>query len=319
MAVTKKSKSASQSPARKKGSIIQQGRGLSALLALQNVTREPQDSLTLSLDCITPDPDQPRKLFDEEALQELADSIRTHGLLQPLLVTPEDGKKDAYRIVAGERRFHACKKAGLTEAPVRVVRGDARTLREIALIENLQRRDLTPLETARGLKALMEDCSLTQEEAASCIGWSRSAVANKVRLLALPDFVLDLLDQGSLAEGHAKALLSLKKPEKMRALAEDCAKNRWSVQLLSQKIEYENTHTVLFVNPQPKRKPWRPAKAAKVRQQLGIGMAISSAGESNRVVLNGLTREQVTRLLTLLDRETPYLKEGALPRENPPS
>lgn len=163
MAVNRKNTAAAQTAKKSAASaksIIQSGRGLGALLAKQNVSRVPQNSEMAPLADIEPNPHQPRKLFDSATLHELAASIKVHGLLQPLIVTPAPAKSaKKYRIVAGERRFHACELAGLAEVPVRIVRGDEQLLSEIALVENLQREDLTVLEAANALKALMENTS----------------------------------------------------------------------------------------------------------------------------------------------------------------
>ena len=183
------------------------GRGLGALIDDFTSAETPSGVTVLPLQKVEPNPSQPRKNFDEEELQALADSIAAHGLLQPLAVREMDG--GYYQIIAGERRWRAARLAGLTEVPVIVIEADDRTVMELALVENLQRQDLNPMEEAEGYQSLMRDYGLTQEEAASRVGKSRPAVANALRLLALPDEVRQLVIDGTLSAGHALAVLSL--------------------------------------------------------------------------------------------------------------
>jgi len=170
----------------------------------------------LKLIDIEPNRDQPRKDFDEEILQELADSIKNYGVLQPIVV---NYKENYYEIVAGERRWRAAKMAGLKEIPAVIKNIDERKSKEIALIENVQREDLNAIEKARGLKVLMEDYNLTQEQLAENLGKSRSAIANSLRLLNLDERVIELAEQKKLTEGHCKALLGEKDPDKQYKLA----------------------------------------------------------------------------------------------------
>lgn len=163
---------------------------------------------TLRVSEIEPKPDQPRKHFDEEALQQLADSISMHGLLQPIIVRESAG--GFYQIIAGERRWRASKLAGLLEVPVIIMEADALKAAEIAIIENIQREDLNPYEEATAYQSLMDQYDLTQEQVAEKVGKSRSAVANTMRLLDLPDEVLEMLKTGDISAGHARALLALK-------------------------------------------------------------------------------------------------------------
>lgn len=166
---------------------------------------------TLRLSEIEPKPDQPRKYFDEEALEQLAESIKNHGLLQPIIVKESLG--GFYQIIAGERRWRASKLAGLVEVPVIVMEADALKAAEIAIIENVQREDLNPYEEATAYKALIDQYSLTQEQVAEKVGKSRSAIANTMRLLDLPDEVLEMLKTGDISAGHARALLAMKDKE----------------------------------------------------------------------------------------------------------
>lgn len=193
------------------------GKGLDALF-IDNATKlEGSSAELIKLSEIEPNRAQPRKAFEDEPLQQLADSIRENGLLQPLLVRPIP--EGGYQIIAGERRWRACRMAGLNEVPV-IIRDidDAKTM-ELALIENLQRENLNPIEEALGYHDLMEKYSLTQEEVSRSVGKSRSAVANTLRLLALPAQVRDFVEKGKLSSGHARALLAIEDEAEQIALA----------------------------------------------------------------------------------------------------
>lgn len=180
-------------------------KGLGALM-FENSVDDMVPTNTLPIDEIIPNKDQPRKTFDENSLQELADSIIHHGILQPLLVRPLiDG---GYQLVAGERRYRASRIAGLKEVPVVVKELTDTETMEIAIIENLQREDLNPIEEAEGLQALIDKCGFTQEEVATSVGRSRPAIANSLRLLKLPEDVRTLTKEGVLSAGHARALLA---------------------------------------------------------------------------------------------------------------
>lgn len=206
----------------KKGGL---GKGLDALF----MDNETADSgvMTLRLSEIEPNRDQPRKIFNEQALNELADSIREHGILQPLLVRPL--ATGNYQLVAGERRWRASRMAGLTEVPVVIREMDEVQAMEIALIENLQREDLNAIEEAQGYRQLLERYSMTQEQIAKRVGKSRPAVANALRLLNLPDAVLEMVETGEVSPGHARALLSFDDPEQILEIAQKIKKGRYSV------------------------------------------------------------------------------------------
>ena len=195
--------------ARGKGGL---GRGLDSLFEDAAPVFESGAKVdTLPLREIEPDPEQPRKTFDEQALGELAASIAEHGLLQPIAVRPRP--RGGYSIVAGERRWRACRMAGLNDVPVVIKEVSDEQAMELALVENLQREDLGPVEEATGIRELMTRCGLTQEQAAQKLGKSRSALANSLRLLNLPENVLELLKSGFINIGHAKVILSLPTPE----------------------------------------------------------------------------------------------------------
>ena len=193
----------------KKGGL---GKGLSAIF-MENESEDQNSTVTLKISEIEPNKDQPRTDFDDKALSELAESIALHGVLQPLLVRPL--VYGGYQIVAGERRYRASRMAGLTEVPVVIRELDDKETMELALIENLQRENLTPIEEAKGYKTLMDTYGFTQEQVSSSVGKSRSAVANSLRLLNLPEKIIDLISQGKISGGHARALLSLENKEEM--------------------------------------------------------------------------------------------------------
>ena len=198
------------------------GRGLGALLGdFTEATPEDSALKMLPLHRVEPNPEQPRQDFDEEELAALADSIRIHGVIQPLTVR-ETGE-GYYQIIAGERRWRACRMAGLSEVPAVVVQADDRKAKELALIENLQRQDLNSVEEALGYQSLMDEFGLTQEETAQRVGKSRSAVANSLRLLGLEEKVLEMLRTGAITAGHAKAILMLKSEKKQLEAAQKIA------------------------------------------------------------------------------------------------
>lgn len=204
------------------------GRGLDALFA-DNAVEESAatNNVKLKIMEIEPNREQPRKTFDEAALGELAQSIASHGVIQPILVTPlTDG---GYQLVAGERRWRAARMAGLTEVPVVIKELSKEQTIEIAMVENLQREDLNPLEEALGYKYMMENLSITQDQAAQKVGKSRPAVANALRLLNLPLYVQDLVEARQISTGHARALLAFEEPEAMVEAAKLIVKQGLSV------------------------------------------------------------------------------------------
>ena len=204
------------------------GRGLESLFEDAAPSFESDTRIeTLPLREIEPDPGQPRKTFDDETLAELSASIAEHGLLQPIAVRPKPS--GGYLIVAGERRWRASRMAGLTEVPVIVKDVTDEQAMELALVENLQREDLDPVEEAAGIRELMTRCDLTQQQAARKLGKSRSALANSLRLLSLPETVLELLKSGFITIGHAKVVLGLPTPELQEEAAQMIADNQLNV------------------------------------------------------------------------------------------
>ncbi|MBQ8003884.1 MAG: ParB/RepB/Spo0J family partition protein [Oscillospiraceae bacterium] len=225
------------------------GKGLDALFLSDFTTetsspsvQESKDtgdgSLFIKISDIDPNKNQPRKLFYDDSLEELADSIRTHGILQPLALRRTEGGR--YQIIAGERRFRAAKRAGLEEVPAIIVDADDREVSELALIENLQREDLNPVEEAEGFRSLIEEFSLTQEQAAERLGKSRSSLTNAMRLLALSDEALSLLREGRIERGHAKVILGLSDKNKQSEAANIVAEKGLNVRQTEELVRRMN-------------------------------------------------------------------------------
>lgn len=221
------------------------GAGLGALFGTEISAGEQKNISTLPISKVEPRADQPRRDFDGEKLAELADSIREHGIIQPITVRKLDS--GYYQIIAGERRWRAARLAELAEVPVRIVEADDKKAAEIALVENLQRQDLNPIEEALGLKALVDDFGMTQEDAAQSVGKSRPAVTNALRLLTLSSEVLELVKNGQLSTGHARTLLSIKEPRQQLNAAK---------KILALSLSVRQTETMaaklLKENPEPK-------------------------------------------------------------------
>jgi len=242
------------------------GIGLDALFAANDYTDEAADELLiLPISKVEPREDQPRQRFDPEALQELADSIAQYGLIQPIITRKlEDGY---YQIIAGERRWRASRLAGLTEVPVRVIEADDRRTAELALVENLQREDLNPIEEAKGYRSLMHDYGLTQEETARSVGRSRPAVANSLRLLSLSEPVMKMVEEGELSAGHARALIPIENEKSQLEAAQEVVKKSLSVRKTERMA-------ARYVRPEPEEKKPQPEElnvdyAAEVAEELG--------------------------------------------------
>ncbi len=214
------------------------GRGLDAILSVSGENRTAEELRELPVELIVANPNQPRRHFDEEALHALAGSLGERGVLQPVLVRPKPG--GTYELVAGERRWRAAQIAGLTEIPALVrPRDDAATL-ELALIENMAREDLNPIEEAHACAALVEELGLTREEVGRRVGRSRVAVSNLLRLLDLPDEVIEMLEREQLSEGHGRALLLAEDHSVRRRLARDAARESWSVRVVEARARDAN-------------------------------------------------------------------------------
>lgn len=217
------------------------GRDFYSLLDDNMMETKQESKTTIKISRITPRGDQPRKNFDENALQVLADSIREHGVIQPIVLREIGDLSENYEIIAGERRWRAAKMAGLDEIPAVVMTGDELKVAEVALIENVQRKDLNPIEEAMAYRALIERFGLKQEEVAMQAGKSRSSIANMLRLLELPDEVLDLVQEEKLNMGHARAILGLTDEEKMLPLAQMAVEKELSVREVEALVRKYNT------------------------------------------------------------------------------
>ncbi len=275
------------------------GRGLGALLGdFQEPSLEQSNYRMLPLHRIEPNPDQPRKDFDEEALQELSESISVHGLIQPLTVRETD--PGYYQIIAGERRWRACRMANISEVPVVVIEADDRKAMELALIENLQRADLNCVEEALGYQVLVEDFGLTQEECSTQVGKSRSAVANAMRLLHLPEKVLLMLREGKLTAGHARAVLSLKSERKQLEAAQKIAALGLSVrqaELLCRNLGHDKEPEL----PKPVLTVDYVAECEKsLSRALGRGVKIVNGKRKGRFELEFYGQEDLQALLDAL-------------------
>ena len=264
----------------KKGGL---GKGLDAIFIENEM--ENKTSVMLKISEIEPNRDQPRTDFDEEALAELADSIAQHGILQPLLVRPISG--DCYQIVAGERRWRASRMAGLTEVPAIIRELTDSEVMEIALIENLQREDLTPIEEALGYKSLIDSYNLTQDEVAKTVGKSRSTVSNAVRLLSLPQSVIDLISQGILTSGHARALLTLTTFEEIELVAKKAAEKFLSVREVEKicKDLLENGGIEHKKKVVKKRNPFFDEVEISLKEVLGRRVKVKEKPRRNKGVL----------------------------------
>ena len=275
------------------------GRGLGALLGdFQEPSLEKSNYRMLPLHRIEPNPDQPRKDFDEEALQELSESISVHGLIQPLTV--RETAPGYYQIIAGERRWRASRMAGLSEVPAVVLEADDCKAMELALIENLQRSDLNCIEEALGYQTLVGGFGLTQEECAAQVGKSRSAVANSLRLLNLPEKIHQMLRSGSLTAGHARAILSLKSERKQLEAAQKISALGLSVrqaELLCRNLSQEKA-------PEPVRAPLTVDYVAECEKSLsralGRGVKIVNGKRKGKFELEFYGQDDLQTLLDAL-------------------
>ena len=275
------------------------GRGLNALLGDPDLQPQSEGSVTLPISQVEPGLNQPRKRFDPEALADLAESIRVHGIIQPLTVRRL--ASGYYQIIAGERRWRAAKEAGLTEVPAVIIEADDRKVMELGLIENLQREDLNPAEEARGYQSLMEDYGLTQEQVAQRMGKSRPAVANTLRLLALPDDLMKLVEEGQLSAGHARTILGAPTPSLQRQAAKRVVEEQLSVR-----------QTEALVKALQKEKRTKPAPDGadlslylgelekNLSGRLGRKVKIAHRGKKGRIELEYYDSQDLESLLALL-------------------
>ena len=258
---------------------------------------------TLRISEVEPRSDQPRKQFDREALESLADSIAAYGVLQPILVRPTENFEGMYEIIAGERRWRAAKMAGLTEIPAIVIDGDELKTAQIALIENIQREDLNVVEEALAYQALMDRFDMTQEEVAKQVGKSRSAIANTLRLLDLPDEALDMLKAGDLTAGHARALLGLKNPEFIPVLARRIVAKGLSVREVELLIRRENTEPAPEqpeITGGTQQRVWLKELERRSREHLGRKVKITQNDKKKSIELFYEDDEDMEALLTAI-------------------
>lgn len=289
------------------------GKGLGALLSqydreiepekkqeaqTENITKIGGAQTELELSKIYPNPNQPRKTFDQKALEELADSIKVHGLIQPIIVN-ESG--DKYMIIAGERRWRACQMAGLTAVPVIIKHYTEKQVSEIAIIENLQREDLNPVEVARGIKKLMEEYQLTQEKVAERLGKSRSEIANYNRLLGLDNEVLELVENGKVSFGHAKCLAGLDDREQQIYLAKQVAKSKYTVRELEREISK--------LGNKPAKKSTQYILSTEIKdlinlmqRKLGTKVNIIGNNKKGRIYIDYYDQDDLDRLYDLLNK-----------------
>ena len=278
------------------------GRGLDAIFlenTLEKETEKSENQISLlKISLVDPKSDQPRKTFDKNALEELADSIAQNGLLQPILVREYgDGR---YQIIAGERRFRASKIAGLTEIPAIVLDKDDRKAAEIALIENIQREDLNPIEEAMAFRALATEYALTQEELSLKVGKSRSAIANATRLLDLPEEVLNMVASGEISAGHGRTLLSLKSRDDMLTLAIKTVADDLSVRQLEDEVKRANKPKKVEVEePLPLVDYFREMEI-RVQSHLGRKVKIEGKGRKKTLTLYYEDNEDLDELLEAL-------------------
>lgn len=282
------------------------GRGLDAIFLDNSIDEEDavgENKISkIKLSMIDPKSDQPRKYFDKAALEELAASISENGLLQPILV--REYAAGRYQIIAGERRFRASKLAGLSEIPAIVLEKDDRKVAEIALIENIQREDLNPVEEAMAFRALIKEYDLTQEELSEKVGKSRSAIANTMRLLDLPDEVLTMVASGDISAGHARTLLGVKDRDNMLILADKTIELDYSVRQLEEEVKRINKPRKALTPPEaeddiPVVDYFREMEV-RMMSHLGRKVKIDGKGRKKSITLFYEDNEDLDELLTTI-------------------
>ena len=277
------------------------GRGLNALLGDPDLQAQGEGSVSLPISQVQPGLNQPRKRFDQDALADLAESIRVHGIIQPLTVRRLSS--GYYQIIAGERRWRAAKLAGLAEVPAVIIEADDRKVMELGLIENLQREDLNPVEEARGYQVLMEEYGLTQEQVADRMGKSRPAITNTLRLLALPEDLLKLVEEEQLSAGHARALLGAPTAEFQRQAAK---------KVIADGLSVRQTEALVKALQREKKAPPKQAgdslalylgEAEKnLSGRLGRKVHIAHRGKKGRIELEYYNSQDLELLLEALER-----------------
>ena len=270
--------------------------------AFDYTEEERKNAEEMSLDKISANPNQPRKNFDEQALRELSDSIKKHGVIMPIVVN--DNKDGSYMIIAGERRYRASKMAGLATIPVVIRNYSAREIKEISLIENLQREDLNPIEAATAMKQLMVDYKLTQDELAERIGKSRPAVANTLRLLNLCPEVIGLVAEGKLSAGHARTLVPLP-AEEQQAFAHDTIRGQYSVRELEKKVRAYNVPPEILEERKKKKRALASVELKQLveRMRFTFRTKVSLIGndKKGRIYIDYYSRDDLDRIAEILD------------------
>ncbi|MFQ5812518.1 MAG: ParB/RepB/Spo0J family partition protein [Anaerolineae bacterium] len=270
------------------------GKGLGALIPISETG--PSE---VPVDAIAPNPLQPRQSIAPEALEELAASVREHGLIQPLIVSQVSDAEASYQLIAGERRLEAAKLAGLIKVPVIIREATPQEMLELALVENIQRADLNPLEQATAYRHLMDDFGLTQEQVAERVGKSRVAVANSVRLLRLPNEIKSSLAQGQITEGHARAVLGLDGPDDQRKVWKAILKRGLNVR------QAEETVRRLAAGPRPRQPDQPPSPETKAledrfREALGTKVQLFRSKHGGRLVIHFYSEEELQALYELI-------------------
>ena len=274
------------------------GKGLQALFP-EDKNNQQNEVLDVAITELRPNPYQPRKTFSEEALIELSESIKTHGILQPIIARKSI---KGFEIIAGERRFRAAKRANLKTVPVVVKELDDQKMMELALIENLQREDLNPIEEAIAYDKLMKHLSVTQEQLAERVGKSRPHIANHLRLLNLPEIVQQFISDGKLSMGHGRALLGLKDKQKLTVLVEKILKEKLSVREIEELINQLNDR----VSRETKRKkvilsPFLKERQDVLRTRLGTSVAIKPGKKKGKIEIEYFSEDDLERIVQLLD------------------
>ena len=280
------------------------GKGLGALMGDAALQPELSGSLSLPISQVQPGLNQPRKRFEDGALQDLADSVRVHGIIQPLTVRRLSS--GYYQIIAGERRWRAAKLAGLTEVPAVIIEADEQKVMELGLIENLQREDLNPVEEAKGYEVLMNEHGLTQEEVAQRVGKSRPVVANAVRLLDLPDPVLQLLEEGKLSAGHARSLLPLTSGSQQREAAQRVVNEGLSVRqteaLVKSLLQDGQKSQERKGKPADQNRIYRDAAAKELTARFGRKVSIIHGAKRGSLSFEYYNDDDLNDLLDLLEQ-----------------
>ena len=275
------------------------GKGLGALLTDENASIDSDSITEIKLINIEPNPEQPRKAFNDESLEELADSIRQHGVINPILV--HESQNGYYMIIAGERRWRASKLAGIKSIPAIIKKNDEdEKTYELSLIENLQRQDLNPIEEALGYKRLMDEYDLTQEQVSEKVSKSRSSVANSLRLLNLPKFILDMLTEAKISVGHAKVLMSVSDENKQKKLAQAVYDNNYSVRELEDIIKKsEKKHVAKKEIDLNMKLAYKNVEKA-ISSLFGTKVKIIDKNNKGKIQIEYYSAEDLERILNIL-------------------